>query len=66
MRDEKKILSLLRYPFHLILIASGPTAITPLVENYQLQPTDHFEFRIFKGLFPVFRESGNRPLDIRK
>ena len=24
--------------------ASGPTAITPLVENYQLHPTDHFEF----------------------
>ena len=45
-----------------IISASGPTAITPLFENYRLHPTDHFTFRIFKGLSPLSRESGNRPL----
>ena len=36
------------------------------MENYQLHPTGHFEFSNLKGLFPLFRESGNRPLNIRK
>ena len=36
--------------------ASGPTAITPLMEIYQLQPTDHFESRIFQNVRKVSKE----------